>query len=89
MKQYTLEIESSHSDYERMYMSKGHHPAEEFKKALLEYGEDDPMSEPEHLWIKRVPCNNGDYAFYNNIVDKGTRGAFPATYVFEFSRDNK
>lgn len=83
MKAYPLEIETAHDDSQRRYMSKGHHDAEAFMAAVRAYGETEPMSHPTHHLVKRVPCSSGEFAYLNQFVEPGTRGAFPATYCFE------
>lgn len=40
MKTYELKIEPCHTDNEKIYRTKGHHSADDFLKALKEYGVD-------------------------------------------------
>lgn len=85
MKEYKLGIVAVHSEEQRIYMSKGHHSTEDFLRALEEYGEDmDDFTPPEHLIVNKVPVpkKNG-YHFLLSFVKEGSRGSFPATYVWE------
>jgi hypothetical protein len=80
-KQYPLVIENVGSDVYAV-MSKGHHDPDLFMTAVRqEYNW--PLGNPEHVWIKSTPCNTGEYSAHYNIVEKGTRGAWPATYSWE------
>lgn len=89
MSKYPLEIEACHDDNERIYMSKGHHGSHEFMKALREYGaKPSHYSTPTRRWVKRTPApKNSDYSCLFHFVEKGTRGAFPATYTHEYGKD--
>ncbi|MGS0735528.1 hypothetical protein ACVBEG_02980 [Pseudomonas sp. GG8] len=88
IKVYPLEIEAVHTDDERIYMSKGHHNPHEFMKALREYGTSTQVCTPTHEMVKRVPAGrNSDHSCFFHFVDKGTRGAFPATYAREYGED--
>lgn len=88
MKVYPLEIEAVHTDDERIYMSKGHHDPQEFMRHLREvYGSTTVVGTPTHHWVKKTPANNGEYAYWCNFVEPGTRGAFPATYAHEYGAD--
>lgn len=87
MKTYPLSIENWGDD-SYMLISKGHHNIEQFKaeckkeyEHIAEYLEhcDCPC---EQAWYKRIPSK--EYAGgYNVPVEKGTRGAFPATVWWE------
>ncbi len=85
-KQYPLEVENVGGDT-YIVMSKGHHDHKEFMKAVQDSW-DWPLGKPEHVWIKSTP-NNVDGGSYFNIVDKSTRGAFPATYSWEAYGDEQ
>jgi hypothetical protein len=85
MKTYPLEIEICHSDDERMYRSKGHHPTEDFVKALKDFGISGKWSVPVQLYVKTTPApKNSGYNCFYAAVDKGVRGAYPATYIYEY-----
>ena len=66
-------------------ISKGHHDIHEFmRKVREEVSEFWPLGVPEHIWIKTVPApKNSEYTCWFEPVEKGTRGAWPCTYVQE------
>ncbi|WP_369991232.1 hypothetical protein [Pseudomonas xanthosomatis] len=86
-KQYPLDVQSVGSD---MYiaMSKGHHDLEEFMKVAVAEHPCWSLGGPAHVWIKTTP-GHGTYDCMYNIVPQGTRGAWPATYCWEFGEDYK
>jgi len=86
-KQYPLDVQSVGSD---MYiaMSKGHHDIEEFMKAAVAEHPGLSLGGPAHVWVKTTP-GNGTYDCMYNIVQQGVRGAWPATYCWEFGEDYK
>lgn len=80
---YPLEVESVGSD-QYIVMSRGHHDLDAFMaKAVVEF-EGWFLGGPQHVWIKTTPTNGG-VAY--NIVREGTRGAWPATYCWEFAEN--
>ncbi|WP_205973704.1 hypothetical protein [Paraburkholderia sp. Tr-20389] len=81
-REYPLEIENVGEDT-YIVMSRGHHDPDEFMRKVREEGFDWPLGMPTHHWVKRTPANDGDHTCWFNFVDKGTRGAFPATYAHE------
>lgn len=82
-KEYPLEIVNASLDA-YCYFSKGHHEAETFMKAVVEYGvEGLPLGKPEHLWAKVTPDSTGECTCLYHFVDKRVRGAFPVTCTFE------
>jgi len=86
-KKYPLKVNNI-GIYQYCVMSKGHHSPSAFMQKVREIGYDWPLGNPEHVWVKITPCNTGEYQCYYNIVVKGTKGAFPATYSWEaYSED--
>lgn len=85
MKTYPLEIVATHTDCERIYMSKGHHPESEFIKALSVYGVDtNNFTKPTYEFVKKTPASKSSgYDYWHHFVKEGTRGSYPATYVWE------
>lgn len=82
---YPLEVESVGSDT-YIVMSRGHHDLEEFMAKAVEDFHGWFLGGPQHLWIKTTPTKGGcNY----NIVKEGTRGAWPATYCWEYGDDYK
>lgn len=82
MKEYPLELESSGSDT-YIVMSRGHHDLAEFARlAKAEYPTWN-LGGAEHKWCKTVPCHTGEFSSYYVFVKEGTRGAWPATYMWE------
>lgn len=82
---YKLEIVAVHSEGQRIYMSKGLHTTEDFLTALGEYGEDvSRFTDPEYHVVKKIPApEDSSYSYLLSFVKKGSRGSFPATYVWE------
>jgi hypothetical protein len=77
---YPLEVESVGSDT-YIVMSRGHHNLDLFmSEALKDYG-DWNLGGASHVWIKTTPAKDG---WRYNIVDQSTRGAWPATYRWEY-----
>jgi hypothetical protein len=85
MREYPLEIENAGSDT-YIVMSRGHHDPHEFMRKVREEGYDWPLGMPTHHWLKMTPVPDG---FRYHFVDKGTRGAFPATYAHEAYGDRR
>ncbi|MEH6483087.1 MULTISPECIES: hypothetical protein [Pseudomonas] len=83
MKTYPLEIESVGSDT-YIVMSRGHHDLEQFMIAALAEYDDWNLGGPEHRWIKTVPCRSGEFSSLYMPVKEGTKGAWPATYCYEY-----
>lgn len=82
MKKYELDIENVGNDT-YILMSRGHHDINDFMNKCKEEYETWRMGNPQHVWCKTVPCNNGTYACLYVIVDQNTKGAWPATYCWE------
>ena len=80
MKSYPLDVESVGSDT-YIVMSRGHQDFDEFMKACMVHYHDWNLGDPQHVWVKTTPAKGG---WNYNIVDKGTRGAWPATYCWEY-----
>lgn len=82
---YPLEVESVGGDV-YIVMSRGHHDLNEFMRTVkADYG-DWPMGGAKHMWCKTTPHPEGDRY---NFVKEGTRGAWPATYCWEYAGDYK
>lgn len=79
---YPLCIENVGGDT-YIVMSKGHHGADEFMAAVRSDGYDWPLGVPQQVWVKSVPDSTGKFHTSYVIVEKGTRGAWPATYAWE------
>lgn len=80
---YPLHVQSVGSDT-YIVMSRGHHDFTEFMtKAVTEYN-GWFLGGPKHVWIKTTPTKGG---WNYNIVDKGVRGAWPATFCWEYADD--
>ncbi|WP_460420771.1 hypothetical protein [Pseudomonas sp. ZL2] len=82
MKPYPLKIESVGEDT-YIVMSRGHHDLGEFMKAAVEQRPNWSLGGPVHVWVKTTP-GHGTYDRLYNFVPEGTRGAWPATYCFEW-----
>ena len=81
-KEYPLDIQNVGEDVYQL-MSKGHHDPDEFMKQVKDDGYDWPLGNPAHVWVKTVPSRNPDHTCFYCFVEKGTRGAWPATYTQE------
>ena len=88
MDKYPLNIQNVGGDT-YIVMSKGHHDIHEFMKAVRNDGYDWPLGVPRHVWVKATPDNTGEHICHYNIVEEGTRGAFPATYSWESYGDEQ
>lgn len=82
MKTYPLDIESVGEDT-YIVMSRGHHDLELFMAEAVKERPRWCLGGPERVWIKTVP-GRGSYASFYHFVPQGTRGAWPATYCYEF-----
>lgn len=83
MKNYPLEIET-YSD-PGAYWSKGHHDRQEFaERVKKEYGEDIDPRLVNYAWYRKRPAlpHEKEYAWYMDVAQKGTQGAFPVTEVW-------
>ncbi|HCE6019379.1 TPA: hypothetical protein NI644_001924 [Pseudomonas aeruginosa] len=67
-------------------MSRGHHDLTEFMRAATNAYPDWQLGGPAHMWCKTTPCKDG---WRYNLVKEGTRGAWPATYCWEYGEDWK
>lgn len=85
MKTYPLEVESVGSDT-YIVMSRGHHDLELFMAKVMEEYRGWFLGGPAHMWCKTTPVDGG---WRYNFVKEGTRGAWPATYCWEFGEDYK
>ena len=83
-----LEIESVGSDT-YIVMSRGHHDLAEFMRAAIEQYPDWSLGGPIHKWCKSVPDRSGEFSMRYAFVPEGTRGAWPATYCWEYGEDYK
>ncbi|WP_447651036.1 hypothetical protein [Pseudomonas abietaniphila] len=87
-KNYPLEVESAGTDT-YIVMSKGHHDLEEFMAKAVEEFEGWFLGGPKHMWCKSVPDRSGEFDTRYVFVEPDTRGAWPATYCWEFGEDYK
>lgn len=85
---YPLEVESVGSDV-YIAMSRGHHDFEEFMAAAVSEYSGWFLGGPQHVWVKSVPDRTGEFTSRYVFVEKGARGAWPATYCWEFGEDYK
>ncbi|MGC1333051.1 hypothetical protein [Pseudomonas sp.] len=85
MKNYPLEIESVGGDT-YIVMSRGHHDLEEFMAEATKEYSGWFLGGPKHMWCKTTPVKGG---WLYNFVNEGARGAWPATYCWEFGDDYK
>ena len=79
---YPLEVESVGSDT-YIVMSRGHHDLGAFMEAVNKDFESWNLKDPKQVWCKTVPDRSGRLKERYIIVNAGTRGAWPATYVWE------
>lgn len=84
---YPLDVRSVGEDT-YIVMSKGHHSFEDFMKEATSHYSDWSLGGPCHVWVKTTP-GHGTYDCMYNFVKEGTRGAWPATYCFEYGEDYK
>ena len=80
MKDYPLEVESVGEDT-YLVMSRGHHDTNAFMAEVIKGFSDWNLGGAKQVWIKTTPTKNG---WNYNIVDQSTRGAWPATYCWEY-----
>lgn len=83
--QHPLDVQSVGSD-QYIVMSRGHHDLEAFMAEAVKHFHGWFLGGPKHVWCKTTPTNEGS-AY--NFVKEGTRGAWPATYCFEYADDYK
>lgn len=83
MVSYPLEVESVGGDT-YIVMSRGHHDLDEFMRAAVEQYPDWQLGGPVHKWCKSVPDRSGQFSMRYEFVKEGTRGAWPATYCWEY-----
>lgn len=88
MKSYPLEIESVGRDT-YIAMSRGHHDLELFMREAVKECPDWFLGGPEHKWCKSVPDRSGEFSSRYVFVEQGAKGAWPATYCWEFGADYK
>jgi hypothetical protein len=71
-------------------MSKGHHDPDAFMRAVREAGYEWPLGQPEHKWVKAVPCSPscGEHRCHYELRDQQRPGWFPATYAWEAYGDD-
>ena len=82
MKAYPLEVESVGEDT-YIVMSRGHHDLDLFMSEAVKDRPSWNLGGAEHTWIKTMP-GRGTYACFYAHVPEGTRGAWPATYCYEY-----
>lgn len=81
MKIYPLDPHSVGEDC-YIVMSKGHHEAHEFMRAVRRNGYDWQLGWPTQDWYRAVPCNVEGGCKYVEAAP-GSRGAFPVTVAVE------
>jgi hypothetical protein len=79
---YPLDVRSVGEDT-YIVMSKGHHDLDVFMNEVIQHRPSWNLGGPEHVWVKTTP-GKGTYDRLYNFVPKGTRGAWPATYCWEY-----
>lgn len=77
---YPLAVESVGGDT-FLVMSRGHHDLRVFMAEVIKDYGDWNLGGEQHVWIKTTPTKGG---WNYNIVDQNTRGAWPATYCWEY-----
>lgn len=83
MRNYPLEVESVGDDT-YIVMSRGHHDLSEFMREAVEEFPGWALGGPQQVWCKTTPAPGGwRYSF----VDESVRGAWPATYCWEYAED--
>lgn len=81
-KTYPLQIENVGEDT-YIVMSRGHHDADEFMRAVRAAGYDWSLGKPSHRWMRSVPTRKEGYRCLYVEANEGARGAWPATYAHE------
>jgi hypothetical protein len=79
MNDYPLKIESVGEDT-YIVMSRGHHDLDEFMVKAVQRYPNWLLGGPKQAWCKTTPTEGGS-AYH--IVEKGARGAWPATFCYE------
>lgn len=87
-KQYELEIENWGNDV-YIVASKGHHDPDKFMEKVRGEGFDWPLGNPQHLYFKAIPRNDGCQGCLFVEATKETRGSFPVTYASEAYGDDQ
>lgn len=82
MKDYPLDVVSVGEDT-YIVMSRGHHNLDMFMAEAIKYRAGWNLGGPQHVWCKTTP-SHGTYDSLYHIVPQGTRGAWPATYCWEY-----
>lgn len=86
VKRHPLDVESVGGDT-YIVMSRGHHDLDEFMREAVKQYPDWQLGGPVHKWVKSVPDRSGEFAIRYQFVKEGTRGAWPATYCWEYGED--
>lgn len=86
--EYPLEVESVGSDT-YIVMSRGHHDLEQFMAAVMVDYSGWFLGGPQHVWVKSVPDRRGEFTSRYVFVERGARGAWPATYCWEYGEEYK
>lgn len=81
MRNYPLEPMKICGDFVAV-ISKGHHDIHDFMREVRKHW-NCVLSVPEHFYMRTVPPREDDLACWYEVVPKGTRGAWPATYAHE------
>jgi len=80
MRNYPLEIENVGDDT-YIVMSRGHHDLSEFMREAVKTYPGWQLGGPEQVWCKTTPARDGRRYHF---VNQKTRGAWPATYCWEY-----
>lgn len=88
MSDYPLDPQSIGEDT-YIVISRGHHEIHEFMRRVRKDYPSMPLGVPNHIWMKTRPAPKGSgYRCFYDVVQQGTRGAWPATHVSEaFNED--
>ncbi len=81
IKKYPLDIENVGEEIYTL-LSKVHHDPHEFMRQVRADGYEWPLGMPKHIWLRCIPPRPGYKTCYVEAA-QGTRGAFPATQVWE------
>lgn len=84
-KTYALDLVCLYTDDCKVLMSKGHHDADEFLRAVVEWN-GEPIKgwgRVRHVWQRNVPDSSGEYTMLAIPAKPNARGAYPATTIVD------